>query len=56
MKSLMKMTWMETKLFLREPVGSLFHTDLPLDAAALNSVLSTARQMHLHPVGRRKLE
>jgi ABC-2 type transport system permease protein len=30
MKSLMKMTWMETKLFLREPVGAFFTLVFPL--------------------------
>jgi ABC-2 type transport system permease protein len=30
MKSLMKMTWMEAKLFLREPVGAFFTLVLPL--------------------------
>jgi len=30
MKSLLKMTWMETKLFLREPVGAFFTLVFPL--------------------------
>ncbi len=30
MKSLIKMTWMETKLFLREPVGAFFTLVFPL--------------------------
>jgi ABC-2 type transport system permease protein len=30
MKSLLKMTWMETKLFLREPVGAFFTLIFPL--------------------------
>jgi len=30
MKSLLKMTWMETKLFLREPVGAFFTLAFPL--------------------------
>ncbi len=30
MKSLLKMTWMETKLFLREPVGTFFTLAFPL--------------------------
>jgi ABC-2 type transport system permease protein len=30
MKSLLKMTWMETKLFLREPVGTFFTLIFPL--------------------------
>jgi ABC-2 type transport system permease protein len=30
MKSLIKMTWMETKLFLREPVGAFFTLAFPL--------------------------
>jgi len=30
MKSLLKMTWMEAKLFLREPVGAFFTLALPL--------------------------
>ena len=30
MKSLLKMTWMETKLFLREPVGAFFTLGFPL--------------------------
>ncbi len=30
MKSLFKMTWMETKLFLREPVGAFFTLAFPL--------------------------
>ncbi len=30
MKSLMKMTWMEAKLFLREPVGAFFTLAFPL--------------------------
>ena len=30
MKSLIKMTWMETKLFLREPVGAFFTLIFPL--------------------------
>ena len=30
MKSLMKMTWMEAKLFLREPVGTFFTLAFPL--------------------------
>ena len=30
MKSLLKMTWMETKLFLREPVGTFFTLVFPL--------------------------
>jgi ABC-2 type transport system permease protein len=30
MKSLLKMTWVETKLFLREPVGAFFTLVLPL--------------------------
>jgi ABC-2 type transport system permease protein len=30
MKSLLKMTWMETKLFLREPVGAFFTLLFPL--------------------------
>ena len=30
MKSLLKMTWMETKLFLREPIGAFFTLAFPL--------------------------
>jgi len=30
MKSLLKMTWMETKLFLREPIGAFFTLVFPL--------------------------
>ena len=30
MKSLLKMTWMEAKLFLREPVGAFFTLVFPL--------------------------
>ena len=30
MKCLLKMTWMETKLFLREPVGTFFTLVFPL--------------------------
>ena len=30
MKSLLKMTWMETKLFMREPVGTFFTLVFPL--------------------------
>ena len=30
MKSLIKMTWMEAKLFLREPVGAFFTLIFPL--------------------------
>ena len=30
MKSLWKMTWMESKLFLREPVGAFFTLVFPL--------------------------
>src|SRR5512136_2903138 len=30
MKSLLKMTWIETKLFLREPVGAFFTLVFPL--------------------------
>ena len=30
MKSLMKMTWMESKLFLREPVGAFFTLIFPV--------------------------
>jgi ABC-2 type transport system permease protein len=30
MKSLSKMTWMEAKLFLREPVGAFFTLLFPL--------------------------
>jgi hypothetical protein len=30
MKSLMKMTWMEAKLFLREPVAAFFTLVFPL--------------------------
>jgi len=30
MKSLLKMTWMETKLFLREPIGTFFTLVFPL--------------------------
>jgi ABC-2 type transport system permease protein len=30
MKSLVKMTWMETKLFLREPIGAFFTLAFPL--------------------------
>src|SRR5512137_823438 len=30
MKSLLKMTWMEVKLFLREPVGAFFTLAFPL--------------------------
>ena len=30
MKSLLKMTWMEAKLFLREPVGAFFTLIFPL--------------------------
>ena len=30
MKSLLKMTWMEAKLFLREPIGAFFTLVFPL--------------------------
>jgi ABC-2 type transport system permease protein len=40
MKSLLKMTWMETKLFLREPVGAFFSLVFPLIYLFLFGIIS----------------
>jgi len=40
MKSLMKMTWMEAKLFLREPVGAFFTLVFPLIYLFMYGIIS----------------
>ena len=40
MKSLLKMTWMETKLFLREPVGAFFTLVFPLIYLFMYGIIS----------------
>jgi ABC-2 type transport system permease protein len=43
MKSLLKMTWMESRLFLREPVNAFFTLALPLMMLFLAGTMPSAR-------------